>query len=365
MGTCRDWHLAQISRKKLEARLRTVNVLIGSGGRRNYLVNWFRNAYQLVGVAGDVCVVDASPYAPALVDASRSKVLPNPDTPQYLAALSGCCQEWDIDLAFTLNDFESEIWAHGLVEPLPVPGMTLLGLPASLQQMASDKATYASLFSLRGIATPPTMIGADIPDAPNHTALDTDQLLVKNRFGSGSAGLERCHRKDLGHVIDGLAPKALDARGRRVDTRRKQLDCIVVQPEISGTEYGLDIVSNFTGDYQGVLARRKLRMRAGETDQAILVDPSPFEGLAKLIAETLKSRGLIDVDIIADTTGKLWLIDVNPRFGGGYPFSHMGGANVPACYLAWQAGIPHDESWLRYTENTVVAKTEDLRVITL
>src|SRR4051812_28602368 len=54
----------------------TVNVLIASGGRRNYLVNWFREALAHNRVSGKVVVSDSNPHAPALADADIPVVVP-------------------------------------------------------------------------------------------------------------------------------------------------------------------------------------------------------------------------------------------------------------------------------------------------
>jgi len=35
----------------------------------------------------------------------------------------------------------------------------------------------------------------------------------------------------------------------------------------------------------------------------------------------------MDVDLIVTPTGQKYFIDFNPRFGGGYPFSHLSGVN--------------------------------------
>jgi len=58
--------------------------------------------------------------------------------------------------------------------------------------------------------------------------------------------------------------------------------------------------------------------------------------------------------------GRPYVLEMNPRFGGGYPFSHMAGANLPAALVAWADGGTIDEDWLRVRPNVVASKCDRL-----
>jgi len=67
-------------------------------------------------------------------------------------------------------------------------------------------------------------------------------------------------------------------------------------------------------------------MRAGETDKAVTVSPDKFQDIVTMISNTLPHRGNLDCDFL-ELDGRLYLLEFNPRFGGGYPFTHMCGSN--------------------------------------
>jgi carbamoyl-phosphate synthase large subunit len=136
----------------------------------------------------------------------------------------------------------------------------------------------------------------------------------------------------------------------------------VFQEWLDGQEYGMDIVNDFNGRHVATLARRKLAMRAGNTDRAITVADPALERLGQVLGRRLKHLGSLDCDVIA-TDGGYLVIDLNPRFGGGYPFSHMAGANIPAALVAWAEGTEPDPSWLRSRPGVVVSKNDGLTVI--
>ena len=79
-------------------------------------------------------------------------------------------------------------------------------------------------------------------------------------------------------------------------------------------------------------------MRAGETDIAeTIVGDARFDALAKAISAALPCPGNMDVDVF-DDGGALRVLEMNARFGGGYPFSHMAGVDLPRALVAWLRG---------------------------
>ena len=107
--------------------------------------------------------------------------------------------------------------------------------------------------------------------------------------------------------------------------------------------------------------KHKLRMRAGQTDRATTVDHPRLEAVGALIGRRLGHRGIMDCDAFVDGDD-VWVIDLNPRFGGGYPFSHLAGANLPAALVAWAEGSRVDPAWLRVTPNVTIARYDQFVV---
>ena len=112
---------------------------------------------------------------------------------------------------------------------------------------------------------------------------------------------------------------------------------ILIQEKITGTEFGMDVLNDFEGNYVGTFVRQKLAMRAGETDKAISVIDERFNKVGKIIGENLKHIGNLDCDVF-EHAGALYVLELNPRFGGGYPFSHEAGINTAAIYIEWLKG---------------------------
>jgi carbamoyl-phosphate synthase large subunit len=50
------------------------------------------------------------------------------------------------------------------------------------------------------------------------------------------------------------------------------------------------------------------------------------------------------------------VLEMNPRFGGGYPFSHVAGANLPAALIAWVSGQPINPDWLTIKSDVLSSK---------
>jgi len=339
------------------------NILVSSAGRRNYLVGWFREALASNALEGNVIVADADPFAPSQVQADLFISIPSIGSDEYLPALLKICATHQVTFAVSVNDFELSAWSRLDRSEFLDMGTRLICLRAEAQAEVEDK--YAMSPSLGGhdILVPPTYLGEDVLESPDLRERLGESIVIKNRYGSGSSGLTFATQDTLDQDLEEAATVVRDRLGALIPDRSAALQSLAVQPRIHGVEYGMDVVSNFTEEFAAVLVRRKIGMRGGETDQATSEPAERFTALGAKIAAAIPHVGLIDTDVIEDADGRLWLIDINPRFGGGYPFSHLAGADVPAAYVGWSRGLDSDASLLEYKSDVVAAKYLGVAVV--
>jgi carbamoyl-phosphate synthase large subunit len=139
-------------------------------------------------------------------------------------------------------------------------------------------------------------------------------------------------------------------------------ESILIQEGVRGIECGIDILNDLNGDVQSVYAKRKLGMRAGETDKSELIEVPLLHELGERLGRALGHIGNLDCDVFLDGE-QATILELNPRFGGGYPFSHMFGANYPQAIVDWCQGKDHETNgWSRRT-GVVVSKCDSLVVM--
>lgn len=333
-----------------------MNILVASGGRRPYLTRWFKQALAKNGARGRVVVSDLDPYAPSQSEADAFFSAPRVSDPAYVPWLRHLLEAEAIDLAVSINDFELSVWSA--LDHLDDGFASLLTLSKEKQAMAEDKLSIGAALVEGHVPAPRTVLASQLRSADFQ-----GDLVVKGRFGSGSRGLGFSSADDVDSIIDNAKAEVTDPAGLKPENPEAAMDFIVVQPRISGQEYGLDVVNDLDGAFVAVLARRKLAMRGGETDKATTVDPSPFLDVARALSSVTRHRGLIDVDVIQDDSGQAHVIDVNPRFGGGYPFSHVAGADIPAAYVAWSLGRRPAPEWLASHPGVSASKYVDIAIV--
>jgi carbamoyl-phosphate synthase large subunit len=331
-----------------------VNVLLTCAGRRNYLVEYFKKSLN---GQGRVLAADQSKSAPALQEADASFVLPNVYAPDYIDRLLSLCRREQVRLVIPLNDLELPVLAENKNRFLDEGTIIAVSDP-DVVATCFDKCQTLRFAQEHGITMPPTYLSpGDALQALNAGAL-MFPLIVKPRWGSASFGVEVCCDGDeLDHVY--ALTKARLARSFAARFTPDIEKSILIQAKISGPEFGLDIVNDLSGRYVCTFVKQKLSMHAGETDKAVSVDHPVLSQLGELIGRRLGHIANLDVDICTD--GKVcFLIDMNPRFGGGYPFSQMAGANLPAALMAWAQGKTPDPSWLQIAPGVGAAKCHRL-----
>jgi len=336
-------------------------VVIGSAGRRLYLVDWFREAFADLGLDGRVVVTENDPTSAAASYGDIGRTLPRYADAAYGPALLELVDELRPAVFLSVNDYELMHLhvATDLAEAMRERGILVPGVDRAWQLGCADKLRMAQLLEGIGVPTPRTVTGDDEAGVAEIAAA-SERLVVKHRLGSGSSGLELVPADGVRAAIDA----AIDSAPAPIDGSAPSGQDVVVQPRLPGLEHGVDIVGDLRepGELRAVLARRKVRMRAGETDKAASVDPAPFVANAEKIARAAQLTGLIDTDMFLADGGEPSVIDINPRFGGGYPFVHLAGADVPRYYLARALDLEIDEDWREYAPGVISAKHESVRV---
>ena len=110
---------------------------------------------------------------------------------------------------------------------------------------------------------------------------------------------------------------------------KAQIDqAVLIQECIKGQEYGLDIFNDLNGKHLKTFVKKKTAMRSGETDSAITEYHLALQDLGSKLSKKLKHLGNLDTDWFL-TEDKIYVLEMNCRFGGGYPFTHLAGANLP------------------------------------
>lgn len=337
----------------------SLNIIIGSAGRRLYLLRWFREAMDTLNISGKIIVTESDKSSAAFTAGDEGVLMPRYSDVRYEEAMLRLVDELQPAMFLSVNDWELAKFGEGLGDDLRSRGVVVPGIADVDIASVTDKFRLQSVLKEAGIRTPQTVVASDRMGLTELKEL-YPRLVVKDRQGSGSSGL---HIVDSAHLDATLNRIAVSSPSQQMGN--DPLDGIVVQPFIQGVEYGVDVVGTFAETQERnfrVLARRKIRMRAGETDKAETVNPEDFSDIATRLGETLKPTGLIDVDVLRDSNGELYVIDINPRFGGGYPFVHLAGADVPLYYLASLTGKPIGTSWATYKTGVISAKFEEARV---
>jgi carbamoyl-phosphate synthase large subunit len=335
-----------------------MNILLTGGGRRNFLVGFFREA---LGGHGRVIACDANASAPALAEADQKIVVPMMDHPGYFDVLLSICRENQVRLIVPVNDLE----LSGLARHAPRfhnSGTIPIVASPEIVAVCGDKWSAFHWLRARGISTPetyPTL--ADARTAIARRALRFP-LLIKPRWGTSSIGIELVENDrelELAHEWGKIQiQRTILAKMNQADPDR----AFVIQERIEGQEYGIDVVNDLNGKYAATLARRKLSMRAGNTDRAISVAEPRLERLGETLGQHLAHIGSVDCDVMATDKG-CFVLDVNARLGGGYPFSHMAGANLPAALVSWADGAEPDPAWLRCQPGVMSSRYDGVMVV--
>ena len=314
-----------------------MNILFTCAGRRRYLLKYFK---EVIGENSKIVATDMQLTAPALTAADVKVQVPAVYAPDYVDVTLDICKKHDIRILISLNDLELPILADNKYRFEEIGVKVIVSSPEVIDICFDKYRTYNYIKSLE-LESPKTYICyAEAVKAIKSGELQFP-LILKPRWGSGSIGLEFVDDIEEMEAVYKLLQKKI--KKSILATASVAEEYILIQQVIKGPEYGLDITNDLNGVHRGVSVKQKLSMRAGETDKAMTVDKPEIRRIGKTIGENLKHIANLDCDVL-EKDGIYYVLELNPRFGGGYPFSHEAGVNTPKAIVEWTKGNDVDNS---------------------
>jgi len=314
----------------------SIGILITSAGRRGELVKlWRESAISILGPNVRIYANDVKPSLSAACQlADYSLEICRCTDPRYPAQVLEQCVAHGIKLVIPTIDTELQVLSDAK-QAFDLAGVCLVVSDPGLIRKCRDKRLTAMLFASLCIQTPKLL------DPQNLTF----PCFMKPVGGSCSQGIKCVPSQDYLTPIDTCDPGNIFQE---------------LVPD-HWIEYTSDLYYSKNGELLSCVPRQRLEVRGGEISKGITRKDGILDFLVSRIACLEGARGVVTLQIFTDPSRENILgIEINPRFGGGYPMSHAAGADYPAMlireYLLGES-IDYQEQWV---ENLVMLRHDTM-----
>ena len=318
-----------------------MNILILAAGTRNKVVQAFREAFR---GSGTVVAADASPLGPAIYDADKFYLVPPITAPGYIDRILEICRAERISGVLSLIDPELSLLAANEAR-FREAGVTVIGSSYALCERSLDKYQMYLWLKEHGYACARSWMDR----AAFYRAVDAGEIsypvFVKPVKGSASISISKASDRET------------------VELLFTHEDGLMVQEFLDGQEIGADVyIDMISGEVVSIFTKKKIKMRAGETDKAVSFRDERLFALIERFVKESGFRGQIDIDIF-DVGGEYYISEVNPRFGGGYPHAYACGCDHMTMILNNLRGIANPPRIGAYDEGVYMMKYNEIKII--
>jgi len=297
-----------------------ITILISSAGRRVELMKCFRSDAETLGVRLRIVALDAEPELSAACHFADASYRPPACLhSEFLPFVEDVVRRESVSLIVPTIDPELAAYSRN-AERFTLLGATVNISAPGVVAVARDKLATAKVLGESGVAVPRTL--------PLEAALRNPEawlgpVIVKPVDGSSSVGIQRL--QDI----------------REVETKGLEAGRYVVQELLQGIEYTVNMFVDSSGCAACAVPHRRIAIRGGEVSKGRTERVAALRGIADRIAAVLDgSRGAICFQAIVDARGIPAVIEINARFGGGYPLAHAAGARFSQWLLEAVLGRP-------------------------
>lgn len=309
-----------------------MNVMLTSVGRRAYMVKYFK---EVLGDSGKVYVCNSDDKSIAFKYADEKVISPLIYDENYIPFLLDYCKRNSINILISLFDIDLLMLARHKNQFKEIGTKVIVSDP-QIVEICNDKwKTYQFLIN-NGFHAPASFLNVNEVIEKIADGELNYPIVVKPRFGCGSISVAIAYDEEDLVYLTKKANKEITTSYLKYESAVTE-EKVIYQECLKGQEYGADIINDLNGVTQNVIVRKKIAMRSGETDIAELVDEPTIKDTLVKLGSVTKHIANMDCDVFL-VDGKPFVLEMNARFGGGYPFSHMGGCNLSQAIVSWAEG---------------------------
>jgi len=294
-----------------------MNLLFSCIGKRGYMARLFR---EQLGPDDRIIGTSNTRWTPGFNACDKGVLMPDLNSPEYIPAVLELCKRERIDGLLSFFDMD----VHRLsqhVHEFEAIGVKCFIPRAEAADVCFDKWRTFEFLRANGFETAETWLDlASVKRAMDDGTL-AFPVYVKPRAGFGSRNTFKARNWKELEVFFDLEPD------------------MIVQEALGGDAYDFDILNDLNGRALSVVCWRKSLSRMGETEQAVTVHDEQITEVGLRLANTLGFVGPLDADLFL-WNGKVYVLEINLRFGGGYPTSHLAGAAFPKAIVQMIKGEP-------------------------
>nr|WP_276937993.1 ATP-grasp domain-containing protein [Helcococcus sueciensis] len=321
-----------------------INILLLSVGTRNKIVEYFMENMSIDGEKlGNIVVTDASELAPATYLADKHYVVPKINEDGYLDKIFEICKKEKINAILSLIDPELSVISKQK-EKFDSMGVKIIGSSFEVNEITLDKLEMYNWLKEHNYKTPKSYIDLNkFKNDYENKEIDFP-FFVKPVKGSASINISKVDDLD---TLEFLFEKQ---------------DGLMIQELMDGQEIGADVyIDLISNEIVSIFTKKKILMRAGETDKAVSFKDEKLFNLIKKFVKEFGFKGQIDIDIF-DIDGEYYISEVNPRFGGGYPHAYEAGVNHMKLIINNLKGQENSVNIGNYKENIYMMKYNEIMI---
>ena len=314
------------------------NVLVLSAGRRVELVQSFQHDLTSLIENGKVFCTDMNPIAsPACQVADGAFAVPRVTHDDYINIIFALCVDHNIGLVVPTIDTELELLSRHK-EKFAASGIHLLISSETLIKECRDKRLTAALFDRLSVAQPKILDKSNL----------SFPCFCKPYDGSCSQGAYPLIQEN-------------DLTADMLDNPKNMFMELVPK---SYCEYTIDGYYTKNGELKCLVPRKRIEVRGGEVSKGLTKKHFVYDYLLSRVSTLEGACGCITFQLfVNEETQSIRGLEINPRFGGGYPLAYSAGATFPKWlimeYLLEQ-DVPFYDGWrqnllmLRYDAKVLV-----------